>query len=66
MSNTNIKSDPINRDVLWGVDEISRCIGREPQATSRMLRLGYLPAFKVGDRWTASVSKLRRVLNGDR
>jgi hypothetical protein len=48
MSNTNIKSDPINRDVLWGVDEISRCIGREPQATSRMLRLGYLPAFKVG------------------
>ena len=42
--------------LLWGAGEIGKAIHRSEQATSRLLRLGHLPATRVGDRWVASAS----------
>jgi hypothetical protein len=49
---------------LWGTHQIAAAIQRDPQATARMLRMGYLPAVKIGDRWTASAARLRQALAG--
>jgi hypothetical protein len=54
----------VRDDRLWGTHQIAAAIQRDPQATARMLRLGYLPAVKVGDRWTASAARLRHFLDG--
>jgi hypothetical protein len=48
--------------LLWGAGQIGKAIQRSEQATSRMLRLGHIPATRVGDRWVTSASRLRHFL----
>ena len=45
-------------DLLWGIEAISKVIGRGYQQTSYMLRTGKLPAKQVGERWVASRKKM--------
>jgi hypothetical protein len=52
--------------LLWGAGAIGRAIQRSEPATSRLLRLGHLPATRVGDRWVANESRLRHFLGGER
>ena len=47
-------------DLVWGVDEIGRLIGRNPRQTYHMLSTGQLPAKKVGGRWVAERGQLAR------
>jgi hypothetical protein len=64
MSDTKL-DPPVDQDVLWTASEITRCTQRNQQATYRLLRLGRLPATRIGDRWVASVAKLKRALTGE-
>ena len=58
MSDTTSKSEiQADQDVLWGAGEIARAIRRDPQATARLLRLDYLSATRIGDRWVASADE---------
>lgn len=54
------KSDHIeNIDLIWGVDEIGKVIGRSYRATYHMIQSGHLPMVKrVGERYVASRAKL--------
>lgn len=52
-------------DVLWGVKEIAKFIGREPRQTSYMLTSGALPGRKVGERWVANRKELTKALTGE-
>ena len=46
-------------DLIWGVEDIGRLIGRNYQQTYHMIRSGKLPMVKqVGERYVASRSKL--------
>jgi hypothetical protein len=47
-------------DLLWGVDPISKVIGRSRRQTVHMLQNGRIPARKVGAFWCASRTGLRR------
>jgi hypothetical protein len=51
--------------LLWGAGAIGRAIQRSEAATSRLLRLGHLPATRVGDRWVASEARLRHFLGSE-
>jgi hypothetical protein len=53
-----------NDQLLWGAGQIGQFIQRDEQATSRLLRLGHIPATRVGDRWVASATRLRHFLVG--
>jgi hypothetical protein len=52
--------------LLWGASQIARVVQLSEPATSRLLRLGHIPATKLGARWVASTSRLERVLTGER
>jgi hypothetical protein len=52
--------------LLWGAGAIGRAIQRSEASTSRLLRLGHLPANRVGDRWVASEARLRHFVVGGR
>jgi hypothetical protein len=52
-------------DLAWGVDEISRVIGRDRRATYHLLATQKLPARKVGAMWVASRARLRDFLTGE-
>lgn len=46
-------------DLIWGVDEIARLIGRNYQQTYHLIRSGKLPMVRqVGERYVASRPKL--------
>ncbi|QFI65227.1 DNA-binding protein [Sinorhizobium alkalisoli] len=49
---------PANFELVWGVHEIAKLIGRTPRQTFHMLSKGELPARKVGGRWVAERGKL--------
>jgi hypothetical protein len=53
------ESDVDGLDLIWGVEEIGKLIGRNYQATYHMIRSGKLPMVKqVGERYVASRRKL--------
>jgi hypothetical protein len=45
-------------DLIWGIENIGKLIGRSVPQTYHMLRSGKLPAKQVGERWVASRQKL--------
>jgi hypothetical protein len=46
-------------DLIWGIEDIGKLIGRNYQQTYHMVRAGKLPMVKqVGERYVASRSKL--------
>ncbi|XKM41246.1 DNA-binding protein [Rhizobium ruizarguesonis] len=45
-------------DLIWGVEAISKLIGRSERQTFHLLSTGELPAKKVGNRWVAERGKL--------
>ena len=46
-------------DLIWGVEEIGKLIGRNYQQTYHLIRSGKLPMVKqIGERYVASRSKL--------
>lgn len=45
-------------DLVWGVADIAKLIGRTERATFHMLAKHELPARKVGGRWVAERSKI--------
>lgn len=46
-------------DLIWGVEEIAKVIGRTARQTYHMIQCGNLPVVKqVGERYVASRSKL--------
>jgi len=52
-------------DVIWGIEDISQAIGQSFSATAYMLKMGHIPAKKVGDRWVASRKKLDEFFTGE-
>lgn len=46
-------------DLVWGVEEIGKIIGRNYQQTYHMIRSGQLPMVKqIGERYVVSKAKL--------
>lgn len=46
-------------DLVWGIEEIGKLIGRNYRQTYHMVRSGQLPMVKqIGERYVASRSKL--------
>ncbi|MHC2488156.1 hypothetical protein CN068_06880 [Sinorhizobium meliloti] len=46
-------------DLIWGVEEIGKVIGRNARQTYHMIQSGHLPMVKqVGERYVASRQKL--------
>ncbi len=46
-------------DLIWGVSEIAKMIGRTERQTYHMIQSGNLPVVKqIGERYVASRSKL--------
>jgi len=46
-------------DLIWGVAEIAKLIGRSDRQTYHMIQSGHLPVVKqIGDRYVASRQKL--------
>jgi predicted DNA-binding transcriptional regulator AlpA len=53
-----MKSDG-HLDLIWGVEDIGKLIGRNYQQTYHMIATGKLPMVKkIGERYVASRSKL--------
>ncbi|TIT10817.1 MAG: hypothetical protein E5W74_15195 [Mesorhizobium sp.] len=51
--------NPEELDLIWGVEEIGKLIGRNYQQTYHMIRSGKLPPVKqIGERYVASRRKL--------
>lgn len=55
-----ISQNELPDDLLWGVSAISKEISRTSRQTFYLLETGQLPAQKVGRRWCATRSGLRR------
>ena len=48
-----------NLDLIWGVAEIAKLLGRTERQTYHMIQSGHLPMVKqVGERYVASRRKL--------
>jgi hypothetical protein len=45
-------------ELIWGIEEIGKVIGRTQRQTYHMLVTGNLPAKQVGNRWVAERGKL--------
>ncbi len=57
---------PSELDLIWGVDDIGKLIGRSYQQTYFMITTGKLPVVKkIGERYVASRSKLVEFFMGD-
>lgn len=53
-------------DLIWGVEDIGRLIGRTYQQTYHMIQSGHLPMVRqVGERYVASRQKLVAFFMGD-
>ena len=52
-------------DLVWGLEAISKTIGRSVRQTHYLLSTGKLPAMQVGERWVVSRSKLAAFFNGE-
>jgi hypothetical protein len=52
--------EPTSLDLLWGVREIAKAIGRTERQTYEMCAEGQLPARQVGSRWVAERRQLVR------
>lgn len=50
------KTEPL--ELIWGIEEIGKLIGRTPRQAYHMLVSGNLPAKQVGNRWVAERGKL--------
>jgi len=50
------KNEPL--ELIWGIEEIGKVIGRTSRQTYHMLVSGNLPAKQVGNRWVAERGKL--------
>lgn len=51
--------NPKPMDLIWGLDEIGKLIGRTYPQTYHMVKSGHLPMVKqVGERYVASRQKL--------
>ena len=50
---------------IWGARAIAREIGKKPTETFYLLKIGALPAVKIGDSWVAYPSRLRARLRGE-
>jgi predicted DNA-binding transcriptional regulator AlpA len=54
-----MQSESQAMDLIWGLDEIGKLIGRNYQQTYHMVKSGHLPMVKqVGERYVASRQKL--------
>jgi hypothetical protein len=47
-------------DLVWGVQGISRVIGRSKRATFHLLETNRLPARRIGGRWVSSRGALSK------
>jgi hypothetical protein len=47
-------------DLIWGLEDIAKTIGRTARQTHYMLSTGKLPAKQVGNRWVAERGTLIR------
>lgn len=54
----NVTSNEL--DLVWGADGIAKAINVSRRRAFYLLESGHLPAKKIGGRWCASVSALRR------
>jgi hypothetical protein len=45
-------------DLIWGLEDIAKAIGRTVRQTHYMLSTGRLPAKQIGNRWVVERSKL--------
>jgi len=53
-------------DLLWGVREIAKTIGRSERATFYLLETGKIPpARRIGGRWCSSRAALRRFFEAE-
>jgi len=58
------KSDGL--DLIWGIEDIGKLIGRNYQQTYHMVRAGKLPMVRqIGERYVASRSKLVKFFMDD-
>lgn len=54
-----METKEVGLDLIWGVDEIGKLIGRNYQQTYHMIATGKLPMVKqVGERYVVSRAKL--------
>ncbi len=60
----NTPNEAVTLDLIWGAEKIARAIGVSRRQAFYMLENGHLPARKVGGRWCASLSALRRHFAG--
>lgn len=53
-------------DLVWGVEEIGKVIGRNYRQTYHMIQSGHLPMVKhIGERYVASRQKLIEFFLGE-
>lgn len=61
-----MKDENDGLDLVWGVEEIGRLIGRNYQQTFYMIRGGKLPMVqKIGERYVASRKRLVAFFMGE-
>ena len=51
---------PLADDLVYGLEAISRVIGRSRRQTHYALKQGHIPAKQVGSRWVVRRSELER------
>ncbi|RWF41854.1 MAG: hypothetical protein EOS65_10955 [Mesorhizobium sp.] len=51
--------------IIWGAKAIGQEIDRTERQTFHLLERGLLPATKVGDQWTSTRRRLRRMFGGE-
>ncbi|QOG06550.1 helix-turn-helix domain-containing protein [Aureimonas sp. OT7] len=52
-------------DLVWGIANIARLLGRTVHQTYPMLRDGQLPARQVGERWVVRRSEIEKFFTMD-
>ena len=52
--------ESLSEDLLDGAERIGAYGGWSPRRTFYLLEKGLIPAFKIGNRWTARKSRLRQ------
>jgi hypothetical protein len=50
---------------VWGAEGLAPIINRSLRQTYHLLKMGYLPATKVGPLWTSTRRRLRRAVGGE-